>query len=109
MEHGGDMGFDKGQRVRIRASGVPEYAQVRHAMPSEDGGWSLFVVDDAGGLHEVAVPAGDTTIATVLTSDGAADSSRVLAGMWTRWMTAAATNAESTLLASTPLNPYAHQ
>jgi superfamily II DNA or RNA helicase len=103
------MGFDKGQRVRLRAAGVPEFARVRHAMPSEDGGWSLFVVDDAGGLHEVAVPAGDTTIATVLTSDGAADSARVLAGMWTRWMTAAATNAESTLLASTPLEPYAHQ
>jgi hypothetical protein len=46
---------------------------------------------------------------TVLTDDGAADSARVLAGLWTRWMTAAGANANATVLASTPLRPYAHQ
>ncbi|MFE9221272.1 hypothetical protein ACFYN3_33690 [Streptomyces lavendulae] len=44
-----------------------------------------------------------------LTRDGSAPSARILAGMWTQWMAAAATNASSTLLASSPLNPYAHQ
>jgi len=29
--------------------------------------------------------------------------------MWTRWMSAAATNAESSAIASTQLRPYAHQ
>ncbi|SIN14420.1 protein of unknown function [Micromonospora cremea] len=33
----------------------------------------------------------------------------MLAGMWTRWMAAAATNAESSAIASTQLRPYAHQ
>src|SRR5207248_1202849 len=45
----------------------------------------------------------------VLQPDAGADSARVLAGMWTRWMAAAALNARTTLLASSPLRPYAHQ
>ncbi|CAM5710478.1 hypothetical protein SAURM35S_01666 [Streptomyces aurantiogriseus] len=44
-----------------------------------------------------------------LVSDGKADSARVLAAMWTQWMNAAATNAESSAMAATPLKPYAHQ
>jgi len=46
---------------------------------------------------------------TVLSNDGAADSARVLAGLWTRWMAAAAANGDASVLASTPLRPYAHQ
>jgi len=103
------MTFESGQRVRLQVPGIPEYGRIRHAMPIDGGGWSLFVIDDVGHLHEVTVPAGDSSVATILNSDGRADSARVLAGMWTRWMAAAATNAESTLLASTPLEPYAHQ
>lgn len=109
MSQGVQPVYEEGQRVRLRTPGLPEYATVRLAIAAVDGGWSLFVVDDAGGLHELAIPAGESAVATVLTSDGGAESARVLAGMWTRWMAAAATNAESTLLASTPLNPYAHQ
>jgi superfamily II DNA or RNA helicase len=109
MKPGSQMAFEEGQRVRLRVRGLPDYATVRLAIAVAEGGWSLFVVDDEGGLHELAIPAGETTVATVLTSDGGAASARVLAGMWTRWMAAAATNAESTLLASTPLEPYAHQ
>ncbi|MGI6797713.1 helicase-related protein [Gordonia sihwensis] len=33
----------------------------------------------------------------------------MLAGLWTRWMHAASTNAETSAMASTPLRPYAHQ
>src|SRR5713101_7435870 len=90
--------FESGQRVRLQVPGLPEYGRIRHAMPVDGGGWSLFVIDDVGRLHEVTVPSGDATVATILNSDGGADSARVLAGMWTRWMAAAATNAESTLL-----------
>lgn len=78
-------------------------------MAASEGATSLFVVDDDGALHEVRIEAGDETTVSVLESDGGAESARVLAGMWTRWMAAAATNAETTLLASTPLAPYAHQ
>ncbi len=70
---------------------------------------ALFLVDDEGRLHEVTLAQGDLATVDTLVADGGAPSARVLAGMWTRWMTAAATNAESTLLASTPLEPYAHQ
>jgi SNF2 family DNA or RNA helicase len=79
-------------------------------MPGPDeGGWTLFLVDDGGDMHEIAVPAGDVKTVRPIAADGGADSARVLAGMWTRWMAAAATNAESSAIASTQLRPYAHQ
>ncbi|MDP9439988.1 MAG: DEAD/DEAH box helicase, partial [Actinomycetota bacterium] len=102
--------FEQGQRVRVRAPGVPPFARVRLAMPgSTEEEWTLFLVDDEGGLHEVAVPAADGITVRAIVSDGGAESARVLAGMWTRWMAAAATNAESSAIASTQLRPYAHQ
>jgi superfamily II DNA or RNA helicase len=76
---------------------------------ANDGDWTLFVVDDQGDLLEVPVRAGDNGLVRPVVADGQADSARVLAGMWTRWMMAAATNAESSAIASTQLKPYAHQ
>jgi hypothetical protein len=46
--------------VRVSASSMPEFARVRHAMPGPDGaGWTLFLVDDGGAIHEISVPTGD--------------------------------------------------
>lgn len=53
--------------------------------------------------------AGDANTVRPLVSDGRGESARVLAAMWTQWMDAAATNAETSAMASTPLKPYAHQ
>ena len=103
------MTFEVGQRLHIREAGFPEFATVRRALPETDGSWTLYIVDDLSGLFELRVPPGTPEFISVIGSDGLAPSARVLAGMWTRWMAAAATNAESTLLASTPLVPYAHQ
>ncbi|MGC4939307.1 helicase-related protein [Kribbella sp. DT2] len=102
--------FEKGQRVRVSAVGVPDFATVRFVIPGErPGSFDLILVDDEQRRHEVNLAAGDTVTVRALVSDGKADSARVLAGMWTRWMDAAATNAESSAMASTPLKPYAHQ
>lgn len=101
--------FEQGQRVRVCAEGVPDFATVRLAMPSSDGSWVLILLDDQARLHEVAVDAGDLERVRPILADGGAESARVLAGMWTRWMAAAATNAESSAIASTQLRPYAHQ
>ncbi len=102
--------FEQGQRVRVRAMGLPDFARVRLAMPGpNEGDWTLFLVDDEGGMHEIAVSAANQSAVRPIISDGGADSARVLAGMWTRWMAAAATNAESSAIASTQLRPYAHQ
>ncbi|MEW2474696.1 helicase-related protein [Micromonospora gifhornensis] len=101
--------FEQGQLVRVRVEAVPEFATIRLALPSADGGWALILRDDQGRLHEVAVRANDLETVRPISCDGAADSARVLAGMWTRWMAAAATNAESSAIASTQLKPYAHQ
>jgi superfamily II DNA or RNA helicase len=102
--------FERGQRVRVQAAGVPEFATVRFALPGDQpGSWDLILVDDEDRRHEVNLAAGDTETVRPLVSDGKADSARVLAAMWTQWMNAAATNAESSAMAATPLKPYAHQ
>ncbi len=110
MQPDGEATFKRGQRVRVQAAGVPEFATIRFALPGEQhGSWDLILVDDEQRRHEVNLLAGDTRTVRLLTSDGGADSARVLAAMWTRWMQAAAINAESSAMASTPLKPYAHQ
>jgi superfamily II DNA or RNA helicase len=105
-----DHAFERGQRVRVTYAGVPEYATVRFALPGDEpGSWDLILVDDEDRRHEVNLMPGDTGTVRPLVSDGHAASARVLAAMWTRWMDAAATNAESSAIASMPLKPYAHQ
>jgi superfamily II DNA or RNA helicase len=110
MQPEGAVVFERGQRVRVRATGVPEFATVRFALPGDEpGSWDLILVDDEDRRHEVNLAVGDIRTVRQLLSDGRADSARVLAAMWTQWMDAAATNAESSAMASTPLKPYAHQ
>lgn len=102
--------FERGQRVRVRSSGVPEFATVRFALPGDaEGSWDLILVDDEERRHEVNLAVGDTTTVRALVSDGRGDSARVLAAMWTQWMDAAATNAETSAMAAMPLKPFAHQ
>ncbi|MFD3706126.1 HNH endonuclease [Nocardia sp. NPDC058658] len=102
--------FRRGQRVRVHVDGLPAFAIVRHPIPNDEtGGVDLILVDDDDRRYEVNLAPGDTETVRALVSDGRADSARVLAGLWTRWMDAAATNAESSAMASTPLKPYAHQ
>jgi superfamily II DNA or RNA helicase len=105
-----EMGLEQGQRVRVVSPGVPEFATVRFATPTDaDGRATVFLVDDSGVVHEVQIGPGQLAQVQPLVSDGSGPSARVLAGMWTRWMAAAATNAESSAIASTQLRPYAHQ
>src|SRR5215213_5331965 len=93
--------LQQGQRVRVDAPGVPEFATVRFVAPTDaDGVTALFVADDAGAMHELRVGPGENGKVRALVSDGSGESARVLAGMWTRWMAAAATNAESSAIAS---------
>lgn len=100
--------FEPGQRVRLPVQ-INSWVTVDLAKPEDSGGWSLYVLDDGSSLHKVSLTADQAEQVEVLVQDGRAPSARVLAGMWTRWMSAAATNAATTLLASSPLRPYAHQ
>lgn len=99
--------FEQGQRVSL--PGVPGWVTVDLAQEGADGSWTLYVLDDAQSPHRVALSKAQAAEAQLLAEDGAAPSARILAGMWTLWMAAAAMNASSTLLASSPLRPYAHQ
>ena len=102
--------FLRGQRVRVNVAGIPEFATVRYAIPGDqDGAWNLILVDDSARVHEVNLDPGDSNTVRTLVSDGHGNSARVLAAMWTQWMDAAATNAESSAMAAMPLKPYAHQ
>ncbi len=100
--------FRAGHRLRVPALGSLGYVTVDMAAPTA-GGWVLYVKDDHGGLHRADVSDADVDSVDLLVQDGQARSERVLAGMWTQWMAAASMNARSTLLASSPLEPYAHQ
>lgn len=92
--------------VRLQ-SGEP-YRSLSGAVPT-DGGWRLFLSDDDGRteIRDVAVDELDQL--EVLREDGAADPARALAGMWAQWMHAATVDARATVLATSPLRPYAHQ
>jgi superfamily II DNA or RNA helicase len=100
--------LESGQRVRLPV-GVSGWVTLDLAQATPDGGAILYVVDDTGAMHKVALNPDQCDQVAILSADGGAPSSKVLAGMWTRWMGAAATNATTTLLASSPLRPYAHQ
>ncbi|MGH3500946.1 MAG: helicase-related protein [Nocardioidaceae bacterium] len=102
------MSFEVGQRLHIPDSNLPEWVTVDFARAVATG-WKLYVKDDGGAYYPVDLTEADAGKITVLSNDGAAESSRVLAGLWTRWMASAAANADATVLASAPLRPYAHQ
>lgn len=83
--------FERGQRVRVSAAGVPEFATIRFAIAGGDpGSWDLILDDDDDRRHEVNLRAGDTETVRPLVSDGRGNAARVLAAMWTQWMAAAA-------------------
>jgi superfamily II DNA or RNA helicase len=105
------MTFEPGQRLHIPGTDLPEWVTVDNAYLGP-AGWRLYVkTSDSpdGALRSVDLTEDAAKGVTVLTNDGAADSARVLAGLWTQWMGAAGANANSSVLASTPLRPYAHQ
>src|SRR5262245_8808033 len=79
------------------------------ARQDRDGTWTLYLNDDAGALQKIVLDADTAAKVESLAQDGLARSERILAGMWTRWMRAAASNGANTLLASSPLKPYSHQ
>jgi superfamily II DNA or RNA helicase len=85
------------------------YVTVRMAEEQSDGGWDVVVASDLGTLSQISLSSEEADQVVPLERDGTAPSERVLAGMWTQWMSAAATNARTSLLASTTLVPYAHQ
>jgi superfamily II DNA or RNA helicase len=102
------MGFERGQRLHIPNKRLPEWVTVDFAQAVATG-WKLYVKDDDGAFQPVDLTEAEAERVVILTEDGGADSSRVLTGIWTQWMRAAGVNADATVLASTPLRPYAHQ
>lgn len=100
--------FEQGQRVLLPTLASVGYVTVDMAWPVGEG-WLLYVKDDEGQLHRAELTSATASAVQILVQDGSARSERVIAGMWTAWMAAASTNARSTLLASSPLDPYAHQ
>lgn len=90
--------------------GKPEFATVRYVIDATPGSnATLVVLGDDGSMFEIETGNGTLDSVRPLSSDGTADSEKILAGMWTRWMAAAAINADSSAMATTQLRPYAHQ
>ncbi len=74
-----------------------------------EDGWVLFVEQAPGAFAKVELTAVQAQSCEVLSEDGTGDSAALLAGLWTAWMRAAGSGARSAVLASSPLQPYAHQ
>ncbi len=100
--------FREGQLIRIAEGMLSDWVTVDLARQVPTG-WQLYVKDGAGAFHKLDLTEDQARAVTVLTNDGAADSARVLAGLWTCWMDAASASSRTTLLASAPLRPYPHQ
>ncbi|MBE4717297.1 helicase-related protein [Pseudarthrobacter sp. AB1] len=102
------MTFEKGQRIHIPGKNLPEWVSVYASLDSPLGR-TIFIETDSGVYTPVELTEAEVKEIRTLDSDGGANSARVLAGMWSQWMAAAGANADTTVLASTPLRPYAHQ
>jgi superfamily II DNA or RNA helicase len=101
--------LEPGQRVRIpHRHDLPGHVLIEMANPVGDG-WLLFVEQAPGAFAKVELTAAQAQACEVLSEDGAGDSAALLAGLWTAWMRAAGSGARSAVLASSPLQPYAHQ
>ena len=63
-----DLKLDQGQRVRVDAPDAPEFATVRFVTPPDaDGVTTVFLVGDAGDMHEVHVgPGQDATVRALI-------------------------------------------
>lgn len=95
--------------VRILLPGEHRWVTVRMVDQDPDGSAMVAVSDDAGGTRVVPLSGGEVGSIQYLTRDRLAPSARILAGMWTQWMSAANHNARTTMLAATTLRPYIHQ
>ena len=103
------MVFLPDSRVRIpHRPDLAGYVRIEIATAVGDG-WQLFVEESPGNFQKIDLTASQAAACEVLTEDGGADPTAVLAGMWTAWMAAASAGAKSAALASSPLRPYAHQ
>ena len=100
------MGFGRGDRVSL--PGESAFVTVDMCHSRADGGMDLYVLDGGAPrrVELTAVQAGDVT---VLSGDGAAVPGRVLAGLWSLWMSQAAESVSGAALGSAPLKPYLHQ
>jgi len=98
-----------GSRVRIpHRPDLPGYVRIELAIATGNG-WQLFVEEASGHFLKVELTSAQAAACEILTEDGGGDSTAVLAGLWTAWMSAASAGARSAALASSPLKPYAHQ
>lgn len=98
---------EKGSRILL--PGGDRWVTVRMVDGEVGAELTLAFVDDDGIASLVALSPVEAALVKTLTRDLAADSARVLAGMWTQWMSAANHNARTTMLAASTLRPYIHQ
>jgi hypothetical protein len=98
--------FEPGQRIRL--PNERRFVVVDGAVPTGDGAWRVYVLDE-GALRSVTLTDADADRVETVTTDGGALPAAVLAGLWSEWMRSASASATATALAATPLNPYPHQ
>ncbi|WP_166784953.1 helicase-related protein [Cryobacterium sp. Hz7] len=102
------MTFDlpeKGRQVRVDDSLVT----VRDADWADQGVIELFVIDAQGNPGRVLLTEHQLASGLVPVNDRGGNPERALTGLWGRWMQYAMPRIRSAVLATRPLQPYAHQ
>jgi superfamily II DNA or RNA helicase len=100
--------LEPGHRVRIPDKGLPDIVTIGAIQPT-GAGFKLYVEDGSGAAFPVELSISEIEQVEILSQDGAGDPDEVLAGLWAEWMCAASSTSGTSVLAATPLRPYAHQ
>ncbi len=104
------MSFTPGLRIRVPSRPELGWATIDDVRDLDGGAVRLYVQPDGDDQFvRLELTSEQSANCEVLTEDGSADGKALLAGLWTVWMRAAGTGAQSAVLASSPLTPYAHQ
>ena len=99
--------------VRVRLPDEDVMFVVDAVVPAPDGtGLDLYLEDPA--VPGVPLPRRTLSLENsrsvrIVAEDGAAAPAGLLAGLWAEWILNSARSAASTVLASTPLDPFPHQ
>lgn len=97
------------QGSMVRLPGESLYVEVGASMPTGDGATLFIAAEEPGNYRPVTLTHAQLAEVETLKPDGQADSTELLAALWSEWMGAAAANTNGAAMISSSLTPYPHQ
>jgi superfamily II DNA or RNA helicase len=106
--YGGDV-TRPSEGALVRLPGEERFVQVGASVPSPDGALLFVASEEPGQYRQVSLTIAELSEVETLAADGQADSTELLAAMWSEWMGSAAANTNGAAMISSALTPYPHQ